>query len=188
MKFKFSIISNLRPLKAYLALIFIVLLSGCLSMKPATTKSNKNLFETFFVGENGTQYFIKPLAFINSQSKDEINVDFTFRYKNEIKDSVTVNFSLLSPNILKNIDSLAFSNTNHKIVSTNVELLFNEKANKLFKSRFSTKVSLLDFNKMFKNNNWKIITHDLENHSTYTSDKRTKKAIKKLQDEIFILF
>ena len=185
MKLKFSIINNL---KTFIVLIFAFTIYGCVSIKPASVKSGKNLFETFYVGEDGTQYFIKPLNFLNSQNKEELRADFTFRYKNEVKDSVTINFSLLSPKNLKNIDSLVFSNTNHKIVSTNVELLFNEKASKLFKSRFSTKVSLLDFNQMFENNDWKIITHKFEDHSTYTSDKRTKKAIKKLRDEIFILF
>ncbi|MBE9466763.1 MAG: hypothetical protein IMY72_00410 [Bacteroidetes bacterium] len=151
-------------------------------------KSGKKLFETFYVGEDGTQYFIKPLIFSNSQNKEKLLIDFTFRYKNEVKDSVVINFSLLSSNIFKNIDSLSFSNTTHKIMSKNVNLMFNEKKNKLFNSRFSTKIPLINFDKMFINGDWNIIVYSRENSSTYYSEKKTKKAIKKLQDKIFIIF
>ena len=185
MKFKFSIVNNLKLLKIFIVLVFIVSLSGCASLKQANMKSSNNLFETFYVGEDGTQYFIKPLVFSNPQNKEKLHVDFTFRYKNEVKDSVTVNLSLLSLDIVKRIDSLSFSNTTHKVISKNIKLLFNEKRNKLFHSRFSTNISLIEINKMFESDDWKIIIHNV---GTYTSNKRTEKTIKRLRDEIFILF
>ena len=187
MKFKFPIYSSFKKIKPFIVLIFIISLSGCISIKPAAEKSGKSLFETFYVGEEGTQYFIKPLTFTNYSNEEKLNIDFTFRYKNEVKDSVTVNFSLLSSNIFKSIDSFSFSNTTNKIISKNIKLLFNEKKNKLFKSRFSTKISLIEFNKMFVSNEWKITIFSPEFSSTYIADKKTKKRINKLRDNVFIL-
>lgn len=188
MKIKFSIVSNLTLFKTFIVLIFFVFLTACISVKPAGVKSGKNLFETFYVGEGGTQYFIKPLFFLNSQNKEELHIDFTFRYKNEVKDSVILNLSLLSSDIFKSIDSLSLSNTTYKIISKNNKLLFNEKRNKFFNSRFSTKISLIELNKMFGSDDWKIIVYSGGTYFTYASEKKTKKAIKKLQDKIFILF
>src|SRR5690606_36572025 len=51
---------SLVSLAATFAVPFLLLCS-CVSVKPSTTKSGKKYFETFYV-ENGTQYFIKPLA------------------------------------------------------------------------------------------------------------------------------
>ena len=186
MKFNFSTISKLRLLKISLVLICIVLLSGCLSIKRGSSKSGKNLFETFYVGEDGTQYFIKPLSFFTPINKDKIDIDFTFRYKNEVKDSVTVNLSLVGSDLIKNIDSLSFSNSAHQIISTHIELLFNERTDKLFTSRFSTKISLQDLNKLFEKDNWEITT--LKTGTTYTTGKKTQKAIGGLRNAIFILF
>jgi len=182
---KISIVSKL---KTFIVLSFFILLTGCLSIKPSGVRSGKNLFESFFVGEEGTQYFIKPLVFLNIQNKEEIRLDFIFRYKNVIKDSVIVNFSLVGNNIYKNFDSLSLSNKTHKIKSKSINLLFNEKKSKLFYSRFSTKFSFLEFNRMFDNNDWTILVYKDKASVTYVSDKKSKRAIKKLQEKLFILF
>ncbi|MDD4149393.1 MAG: hypothetical protein PHE33_05135 [Bacteroidales bacterium] len=181
---KLSILSNLKILSALSVLIFF---TGCLTMKPAGVKSGKKLVETFYVGEDGTQYFIKPIIFYNTQNKEKILVDFTFRYKNEVKDSVIVNFSLHSANIFKNIDSLSLSNTVNKIISSDIQLMFNEKRNDLFDSRFSTKILLVEFKEMFENSDWTINVYYEKSYNTYVSPKKTKKTIMSLQDNIFII-
>lgn len=188
MKIKFSIGSNNTLVKVLIVLSFFIFLTGCMSVKPAGVKSGKNLFETFYVGEEGTQYFIKPLVLFNPQNREELFIDFTFRYKNEVKDSVVINLSLLSSDIFRSIDSVSLSNITHTIKSNNSKLLFNEKKNKLFNSRFSTKISLIELINMFENDNWKITIYSNSTYSTYTSTKRTKKAIKNLQNKLFVLF
>jgi hypothetical protein len=92
----------------------------------------------------------------------------------------------VSSDLIKNIDSLSFSNSANQLTCTHVELLFNERTNKLFTSRFSTKMSLQNLNKLFEKDDWEIITH--QTGTTYTAGKKTQKAIKELQNGIFILF
>lgn len=176
-----------RNLTLFILISISFFLAGCLSIKPSGVKSGKNLFETFYVGDDGIQYFIKPLLFENIQNKEEIHVDFTFRYKDKVKDSVIVNLSFQSYNILRIIDSLFISNANQRISSKNNKLLFNEKRKGLIISRFTTKFSLTEFSGMFDNNDWKIIVYKNKTYDTFFSKSKTKKAIKKLQEMVFIL-
>ena len=176
-------------------LIFIIssvfllcfLFTGCLSVKPVTTKSGKNYFETFYVGEEGTQYFIKPLLFKNNGAKEYLIVDITFRYKNEIKDSAIVNFSIKSPIIYKSIDSLVFSNTMIDIGCKKVEHLYSEKTSKSFVSRFTTRIALNEIMKMFNSSKWVFIIYNKNQTILYKPPRRTEKAINIMKDRIFIL-
>ncbi len=177
--------------KTYFSIVifsFCVFFTGCFSVKPGTTKSGKHLFDTFFVGEEGTQYFIKPLTLVNKQNKETVYIDFTFRYKNQVRDSVNVNFSLISAKVFKRIDRFKLSNTENEIVCTSLNLLFNEKDNKLYKSRFSTKFSLEEFHKMFDDNNWEITVFNDGETESFIAENKTKRSISILQEEIFVLF
>lgn len=188
MKIKTSVISNIILYRTIYFLSFLIFTTSCLSLKPTSVKSGKNLFETFYIGEDGTQYFIKPLTFINKQNKEDLQIDFTFRHKDKIKDSVIVNFSIIGSNIIKNTDSISFYSKTDAIKTNNVKLLFNEKRNKSFVSRFTTKILFIDFINMFKNDTWEIVLYDNENNSFYLPERKTKKRIKKLQEKLFIIF
>ena len=79
-----------------LLLIATVFLSGCFGIKPEKSGASGKLYETFFVGDEGTQYFIKDIKFSSNLNSDQTWTDITFRYKNELKDSATINFSFLN--------------------------------------------------------------------------------------------
>jgi hypothetical protein len=164
-----------------------LLLNGCLSVKPTSTKSGKNLFESFFVGEEGTQYFIKPVLFSIEETKEELVLDITFRYKNMIKDSAIVNFSIKGPMIYKNIDSLKISNTNLEINSSNIKLLFNEKTKNGFTSRFTTKIALNETKNLFNNDEWAFTTFNNSQLNKFKPAKKTQKAINILREKVFVL-
>ena len=168
-------------------LVVASFMSGCVSIKPSWVKSGKNLYETFFVGDEGTQYFIKPIAF-NGENKNRLVVDFTFRYKDKIKDSAVVNMSFLNTEIIRDIDSLKITNGLTSVVLNNIKTLFVERYQKEYKSRFSTKGSLSDLNKLFDKNDWTITAFKQKNSNNYTTPKDTKKKINKLKDGIFMLF
>jgi hypothetical protein len=161
--------------------------SGCLSIKPSTTKSGKKYFETFYVGEEGTQYFIKPILFKDEKSNEDLVLDITFRYRNEIKDSAIVNFSIKSPMIYKTIDSLKLSNKNIAIKSNKLELLFNEKNKTGFTSRYSTKFSLNEMKEMFTNDAWEVNIYNQNKITTLKPHRTTFKAINTVRDKVFIL-
>lgn len=167
--------------KLLIFLSVILCLASCVSVKPSTSKGASALFESFFVGEEGTQYFIKPMEFRNN--KETLLVDFTFRYRNEVRDSVIVNFSILSENLIRNIDLLSINNQTNNILSTDINFLNSAVKGRVFTSRFTTKIHLSDLVKLFKSDSWEISVDS----TTYKPIKRTKRSINRLNQNLFIL-
>lgn len=166
-------------------LLFIVIFSaGCLSLKPSTTKSGKKLFETFYVGEEGTQYYIKPLLFEDQESKEKVFLDLTFRYKNEIKDSAIVNLTIEGPYIYKAIRKIRFNGANN-IESNQIEFIFNEKNKNEFVSRFTSKIALKDIENLFNNANWSLTLYSDIRTINGKPNKKTIKSIHTLHENVF---
>jgi len=168
-------------------ILLLLICTGCLSIKPSTTKSGKNYFETFYVGEEGTQYFIKPTLFKDEKSNEDLVLDITFRYRNEIKDSAIVNFSIKSSMIYKTIYSLKLSNKDIAIKSDKVELLFNEKNKTGFTSRYSTKFGLNEIKEMFTNDAWEVNIYNQNKITTFKPHRKTIKAINTVREKVFVL-
>lgn len=178
---------NFTLAKTGFILCALVIFSSCFSVKPGATKSGGKLYETFFVGEEGTQYFIKPLKFTNEHS-EFLKLDITCRYKTEIKDSAIVNISFLSNELFKSIDSLKIYNGEHATLINELNLLFAERSKDMYSIRFSTKVNLADIKILFSRNDWGLIPYRNGESSLYTPQKATKKKIDKLNYEVFELF
>ncbi len=167
--------------------LIFALLSSCMNVRPGGAKSGKRLYESFFVGDEGTQYFIKPLVFTNDMD-EKLKLDFTFRYKNEIKDSATVNATFMSKEIFRNADSLKIIDGSNIVVLSNMAYLFSEKNKEVYNNRFSTKAEMLKIKNLFNGNTWKILIYKNGTHTQYMTPKKTKKSLEKLNQEVFVLF
>jgi hypothetical protein len=180
-------IKSFTLIKRGFVLGFLIILSSCLSIKPGSVKSGKKLYETFFIGEAGTQYFIKPLTFSNNLN-EELKLDITFRYRNEIKDTAIINISFLGKEIFKNADSLEINNEAIAIIIKEMKYMFCERNKEIFNCRFSAKVKLLDVEKLFDSSKWNLILYKNGDFSEYLTPKTTEKKIDKLNYEIFAIF
>lgn len=165
----------------------IILFTGCMPVKRTGVKSVAKLFETFFIGEKGTQYFIKPLLFKNERN-EVLELDITFRYKELVKDSATLNISIMSPEIIKSLYNIELSNTIRKIELKSLDHLFSEKHKNIFTNRYSSKVLLSEIEELFDHNSWTIFINNKGKYSEYKASQRTMKSIGKLEESIFILF
>ena len=164
--------------------VTLLIFGSCLSVKPGTTKSGAgSLYETFFVGSDGTQYFINPLKFTGN-NKDELLVDFTFRYKDQVKDSVTCNFSIVSDEKIKKLDEALLVAGEMSVKLEKITLLFNEKKGNQFVSRFSGRLLQADFNQLFNVGYFTVAI----GQAVYKPSSQTQKSIKKLNDKLFVLF
>lgn len=94
----------------------------------------------FFSGEEGSQYFIKPLQFESAKSKEKMDADFTFRDRPK-DSSMIANFSLLSKKELLNPSQimLVSSDANDTVIFELVNQIYSEKRNDLFVNRIATK-------------------------------------------------
>jgi len=173
--------------KSLLVIIIALFHIGCSSIKPASIKSGKNLYETFFVGEDGMQYYLKPLLFINQTNGSNLKLDITFRYKDQIKDSAILNFTIQSTEIFKNLDFMEIKNSSFSVSQQNIVLLFNEIKKNDFLSRFSTKTPLENINKLYQKNDWFIEIKNGSQTDVFKASNKTNKSIDILRKKLFIL-
>jgi hypothetical protein len=173
--------------RSFLLFFGLLLLSACMATKPSATKSAKKYFETFYVGEEGTQYFIKPLVFASEASPTEMMIDMTFRYKDEIKDSVLVHISLEGPDLHKSISKLQFKQGEQEVQASSIALMFNENTKKGFKSRFSAQLSLQEVYQLFQSDQWVVQLEEAGESLYFSPTKKSSKVIRALNNEIFIL-
>ena len=151
-------------------------------------KASRGLFTSFFVGDDGTQYFIKPLEFNGVDGGDELLIDFTFRYRDEISGDTRLNTSLLTADLVKDLDSVKFSNDKYTAVTKNSDLMFNQRQNKNIESRHEVYLPLADMKNIFDNPEWEIVFFYAGKQRTFVADKRTRKKIEALNHDIFELF
>lgn len=178
----------MRPVKAMIILFIGFAIQGCFSIKPATERSAGGLFETFYAGDKGTQYFIKPLSFRNRDKGKELNIDFTFRYKDTANDSVIINYSVLGEDIYRSMDSLKINSNNAQVVLENTDHMFSRKKRKDFESRFTTKEMLSNIKNLFDHDDWELILYKQDISINFETPRRTKRKIRELENNLFVLF
>ena len=144
-------------------------------------------YSAFFVGEEGMQYFIKPLIFKSQQKGEEALPDFTFRYKNEIKDSAIVNISIEGPELYKEIDGIAFSNGDEQYELSEVKLLYNSGSKSGYVSRFTAECSLEELHKIFMHDCFTITIYSSKKVRVFIPSGKAKKATSMIMKEVFVI-
>jgi hypothetical protein len=170
-------------------LLLFFLLGSCMGVKHGGgQKGGKRLFETFYVGDEGTQYFIKPLELRNDNGEQEALLDFTFRYKDQVKDSVTINISFLNKAPVKKIDSCRLENGKIKLSLQSLKYMFLELQGKKYNLRYSSRAALADVYKLFQDKSWTLHTYVSQQDNKYSCSSSTQKKVEKIYHHIFSLF
>jgi len=168
-------------------ILFSIILPSCFNVKSASTRSANNLFETFFVGEEGTQYFIKPLSFVNA-NKEKLYIDFTFRYKNKVDGFASAKMTIESEKPIKEIKKILISNTKKNSSLNEIEFMFIKREKNRFHSRFNAITEIKNLEELFSSNSWFLEVELEEKVVKFQPQKKTKKSISKLDQSIFIVF
>ena len=101
--------------------------------------SQKNLIKSFFRGDNGIQYFIKPIVY-QTINKEKLSVDFTLNVINDSVVKIISNFSSLKNNMKK----LIIGSSNYEVIK-----LFDDYETKKIYSRYTFDLKFRDFKKLF---------------------------------------
>ena len=173
-------------MKKLIFVLSVFLLSSCMTIKPGGVNSGKKYFETFYVGEKGTMYFIKPMLFVG-EGDDELKVDFTFNYKTEIIDSVSIKFSIYDQSIYKYLDSLKIENSQYSLSLGAPNFLFNERKKENFQSRFDINTPLQNLPQLFSDKDWQISLYYKGETIAFHPHKKTQEIIETLDYNVFVL-
>ena len=131
--------------------------------------SQKNLIKSFFRGDNGIQYFIKPIVY-QTTNKEKLSVDFTLNVINDSVVKIISNFSSLKNNIKK----LIIGSSTYE-----VSKLFDDYETKKIYSRYTFDLKFRDFKKLF------LLEPIIINYNKYFLKKSFRKRIN-LINENFI--
>ncbi|MFN2429135.1 MAG: hypothetical protein ABR574_03885 [Cryomorphaceae bacterium] len=151
-------------------------------------KASRGLFTSFFVGEDGTQYFIKPLEFAGNEKNAEMHIDFTLRYRDNVSGESRLNSSIYTTDLIKEVDSIRFSNSSFSVTTQKAELMFNQRKSQNIESRHEVYLELADLKALFGTPDWEISVHYGGKERVFKAEKRTRKKISALNHDIFELF
>lgn len=131
--------------------------------------SQKNLIKSFFRGDNGIQYFIKPIVY-QTTNKEKLSVDFTLNIINDSIVKIISNFSSLKNNMKK----LIIGSSTYEVIK-----LFDDYETKKIYSRYTFDLKFRDFKKLF------LLEPIIINYNKYFLKKSFRKRIN-LINENFI--
>ena len=169
-----------------LALFLFFSLGICCYSFSQSGRSGK-LYQSFYVGEDGVQYFIKPLKWKND-ANSSFEADFTFRYKEGTSNDASVKMTLVEGiKLVKSVKKITISSSTGSVSLDSLSTLFLEKAGDNYVKRVSAHCSFEDLRSMFESDEWKI---EVEGHGKAVFEdtpSKTQKKIARLNTDVFAL-
>ncbi|PTX01352.1 hypothetical protein C8P65_12111 [Capnocytophaga leadbetteri] len=164
-------------------------LNSCLGVKPATSGGGKKYFESYYVGDEGNQYFIKPLALVSEYEEAKATLDISFRSKESLQGTAQMNFSVYMPEAIHSLKSVYLYVNNTSFELSDVKLLFVEREKNSFQSRFSTTIPAEKLKSIFNTSDWQLVIIK-EKGKTYKFDtaSSSKKRIEAINSNLFTIF
>lgn len=152
--------------KTLLIIFSIVFLVSCKS---------PNNYETFFIGKNEYQYFIKPLE-LSGEGAD-LFVDYTIKILND-KQYATMNFTVESDKNTGSCQNITYLLNDIKLEYSEIdEFYFEKKGNFIYRS--STDIPIDDFIKIFEFISFEILYEGSLNNIKF---KLKNSSIKKINE------
>lgn len=144
---------------------------------------------TFYVGDSGTQYFIKPLRFDGQQYHGYLTIDFTFRHLSSNEVPVVAKFSFIKPQAVQHLDSLVIKTPKANLVLRDPATLFVTpyKLQKVH-SRYTSTVLLSELLKVTGDDWWIIDAWSKGEYIRYVSSNKAKKALRKISRQFRPVF
>jgi hypothetical protein len=161
-------------------LLFLILFTASLLCAQRTQK----LYEKYYVGEQGSQYFIKPFIMENDSAERAL-IDLTFCYRDVVKDSATINIAFILEDGSKQIDSLTFSSVDEASIVRNVKFRFAEKNSKKMHYCYTCTSSLSDVKNLFSQTKWKLTVYRVDGVLKYEPTRKSRKKIRKVRSVLF---
>jgi len=148
--------------------------------------ANSKLFESFYIGNGKTNYFIKSLKFKGSE-KSKLFMDFTLNMVKENDNAVTINFSIINKEETITVDSMFINSYNELVILNSLYLLFLEKNKNRVLSRYTSKIDLQEALNLFKSNEWNITVHSNGVKHNFKNTHTTMRKIDYLNENLFMI-
>ena len=148
--------------------------------------TNSKLFESFYVGNGKTNYFIKSLKF-KGPEKSKLFMDLTLNMAKENDNAVIINFSIINIKETIAVDSMFINSDNELVTLNRLQLLFLEKNKNQVLSRYTSKIDLQEALNLFKNSEWNVTTHSNGVKHIFKNTHKTMRKIDYLNEYLFMI-
>ncbi len=177
---------KIRKFQGLIVISLALCLQGCFALRPASTRSGKHLYETYYLGENRIQYFIKPLEFMNAED-EELFMDITFRYSQGKQDTATMNLSLITDRMTRKLDSIKISAANYSFTVSPWKHMFSETEKKRFEYRATSLCPVTVLRTLFSSNAWEITAFGDLSDPVFLPAGKTAASINRICQGVFIV-
>lgn len=162
----------------------------CVGVHSVTAQEfSSKYMATFFVGDSGTQYFIKPLRFDGQQYQGYLSIDFTFRHLKSLQVPVDAKFSFIRSNAVDRLDSLVIKTPKTNLVFREFTTLFiSPYKHQRVHTRLSGVVPLDALLKVIGDDWWIIDAWSNGEYIRYVSSGKAKKALRKISRQMRPVF
>lgn len=181
----------IRPFFRILGLIPLLWVAqACLAPRPASSPGGGSPYVSYFAGEDGTQYFIKPLDFQNSEGT-KATVDFTFRSRDTLSPSAeaTVNISIFQPDEKDELPQVPakvwLQHDTTRIILRNPERLLISPQKKTVNNRFTSTCNARELKSLFEAGTFQLLVGEKEPYQRFAPTKKTEKKITRTQAGVF---
>ena len=149
-------------------------LASCFGVKPQTKRGISKDIEEFFVKAGVMQYFLKPMAFENTDS--HLMIDFSFRDSSAVFSRVNTNFTVFDKGTTLKVDSFRVTGSEpEKGIATVPVLLFVDKKSKEIAFRHSTVITYTALSDLMKGKSKLILRVNGRNLEFQPTRKTRKK-------------
>lgn len=174
---------KIKPFLIILAISILLIFSlfSCSKVKPGASAKAGGLYESFYLGPDQNQYFIKPLEF--EYDDYELHADFTFKKLKDSLSPITLNFTITSDIVIKDIQyyQIAGERVNE------LQKLFLEQNRSKYEIRFTSELSYDSFSKFMKMQEPIILIESDYLSNSFTATNSSKKKIGKLNEGLIQL-
>ncbi len=130
--------------------LVLTTIASCSLKKISNTLSSNRVYENFYIGDNGNQWYIYPLKFSNKTT--HFLVDFTI--KDNAKDTVTVKYSIITKKQLSKPKSIMFNLANNEKYNLDLgKKIFVETEGDILHLRYVSTMTYPDFLNFFNSIN-----------------------------------
>ncbi len=179
----------IRPFFRLTGLILLLWMAqACLGPRPASSPGGGSTYVSYFAGEEGTQYFIKPLEFKNSDGT-KATVDVTFRSRDTLAPSAeaTVNISIFQPDDKPpRVPAKAWlQHESRRVMLRNPKRLLVSPQKRTVNNRFTSTCNARELKALFEAATFQLYMGEVESSEGFVPTRKTKKKIAQTQAGVF---
>ena len=172
----------MRKIKLLYFLLILLFSISC-----AINNKNNKLFQSFYMGNGTTQYYIKEMEFKDNMGSNLL-LDITIQMKRENNTDAILNFTYKGKSKLNQFDSVYILQFGDTLILNDVLPLFHERIKNNFASRYTSSVNAKKLILFFEDPKWTFQIDAGKTKYNYSPTTKTSNKIQYINNNLFTIY